>query len=151
MEEVVNRAKELIDKIPYITIASVTPEGEPWNSPVFAAHDENYNFIWNSSVDSQHSKNIQNSGKVFIVIYDSTKEGEGFGIYIEADAKEIEDDKLDNAIKVFYEKKGRQPENKSEFMSPSTRRMYMAVPKKVWINNYDKNKLPRDWREEINL
>jgi len=38
--------KEIIAKILYITIASVTKEGLPWNTPVYSAHDRQLNFYW---------------------------------------------------------------------------------------------------------
>jgi hypothetical protein len=46
MKDLSRRAKEIIAKIEYVTIASVTNEGLPWNSPVFTAYDEGYNFYW---------------------------------------------------------------------------------------------------------
>jgi general stress protein 26 len=72
MIDLSERAKEIISKILYITIATVTPEGKPWNSPVYSAFDEDYNFYWNSWKENQHSKNIERNNDIFIVIYDST-------------------------------------------------------------------------------
>ncbi len=152
MENLEEKAKEIIEKIPYITIASITPEGKPWNSPVYAVPDDKYNFIWNSSAESQHSKNIRANGNIFIVIYDSTVlEGAGCGIYIEAEAKELGGQELEDAIKVFYAKKNKTPVPTSEFLAPSLRRMYMAVPKKISINRFEKGRVPPDWKEEIKL
>lgn len=152
MENFVEIAKNIIEKIPYITIASITPDGKPWNSPVFAVPDDQYNFIWNSSTESQHSKNISANKNVFIVIYDSkVLVGDGKGVYIEAEAKEITDTvELQRAVEVFWSKKNKIPDQ-SEFVAPSLRRMYIAVPKKVSINMYDKSRTPPDWKEEINL
>jgi hypothetical protein len=39
------RARAVIKKISYITIATVSDDGMPWNAPVFAAYDENTIFI----------------------------------------------------------------------------------------------------------
>ncbi len=44
----------------------------PWNSPVYSAFDKDYNFYWASWKENQHSKNIKENEKVFVVIYDST-------------------------------------------------------------------------------
>jgi nitroimidazol reductase NimA-like FMN-containing flavoprotein (pyridoxamine 5'-phosphate oxidase superfamily) len=153
MNEQIEKAKKLIGEIPYITIASITPDGNPWNSPVFAVPDEKYNFIWNSSMESQHSKNISANGNIFIVIYNSTvHEGQGFGVYIEAEAKEINNEKeRENAVKIFYKKINKTPPAKTEFSEPSVRRMYIAMPKKVWVNQYQKGRIPPDWKEEIKL
>jgi hypothetical protein len=46
MKDLSRRAKEIIEKIQYATIASVTEHGMPWNSPVFTAYDKNFNFYW---------------------------------------------------------------------------------------------------------
>ena len=145
------KAKAVIEKIPFITVASVTAEGKPWNSPLFAVHDDQYNFIWNSSVDALHSKNIAANHHVFIVIYDSSPDSDSQGVYIEAEAKELMGTELEQAIKVFYEKKNKPASPKEEFMAPSLRRMYMAKPTRVWINTYEKGRMPPDGKEEISL
>lgn len=80
-------AKEVIEKIEYINLATVTPEGMPWNSPVYTAYDKDYNFYWASDQENIHSKNIINNQNVFAVIYDSTAPaGTGFGIYLKGTA-----------------------------------------------------------------
>lgn len=37
-EELVRAVKEIIEKIWYITIATVCEDGKPWNTPVYAAY-----------------------------------------------------------------------------------------------------------------
>src|SRR5690348_8698929 len=86
MEEI-TRAKQIIEKILYITLATVDNDGQPWNSPVYSAYDSEYNFYWASDRNGQHSRNIAENNKVFVVIYDSTvPEGTGEGVYIQAKA-----------------------------------------------------------------
>src|SRR3989344_4621199 len=89
-----NKAKDIISKILYITIATSSKDGTPWNSPVYSAYDEDYNFFWASDQNGQHSKNIKENDQVFIVIYDSTvPEGTGEGVYIQAKAHALTDEK----------------------------------------------------------
>ncbi len=38
------KVKEIIEKVEYMNIASITPEGKPWNSPVYISYDGNLNF-----------------------------------------------------------------------------------------------------------
>ena len=84
--------KSLIAKIPYITIATVSEDGMPHNTPVFTACDDKYNFYWGTYLNSQKSKNIRHNKNVFLVIYNSTDlPGEGFGVYIKATAEELTD------------------------------------------------------------
>jgi Pyridoxamine 5'-phosphate oxidase len=67
----------------YITIATADSNGQPWNTPLYAAYDEHYNFYWASWTESVHSRNIRQNPAVFLVVYDSTvPEGTGEGIYI---------------------------------------------------------------------
>ena len=71
---------KIINDILYATIATADKNGQPWNSPVYSAFDEDLNFYWTSAKDSQHSQNIRENPKRFIVIYDSTVvEGQGEG------------------------------------------------------------------------
>lgn len=51
------RAKKIIATIKYITIASVDENVMPWNAPVFAAYDADYNFYWGTSSTSQKAQN----------------------------------------------------------------------------------------------
>ncbi|HSX28617.1 MAG TPA: pyridoxamine 5'-phosphate oxidase family protein [Candidatus Saccharimonadales bacterium] len=83
-------AQAILNKINYATLATTDVDGNPWNSPVYCAYDKGYNVYWGSHAESQHSKNIRASGKVFIVVYDSTAEpGQGEGVYIQAQVVEL--------------------------------------------------------------
>src|ERR1051325_2353833 len=100
------RAKEIIEQILYITIATASKVGTPWNSPVYSAFDEDYNFYWISDQNGQHSKNIDENDKVFIVIYDSTvPESTGEGVYIQAKARRLEyPEDIENGLKYLLER-----------------------------------------------
>lgn len=151
----VKKARKIIEKILYITIATVSKDGRPWNSPVYSAFDDNYNFYWASWKENQHSKNIRENSNVFIVIYDSTvAEETGEGVYIQAKAYELEDEKqIKHALSYLdgrINKKGRH--KVSQFTENMPRRIYKAVPEKVWINGEgDINGEYVDKRAEINL
>jgi nitroimidazol reductase NimA-like FMN-containing flavoprotein (pyridoxamine 5'-phosphate oxidase superfamily) len=148
------RAKEIIKRIQYVTIASVTEDGMPWNSPVFAAYDENYNFYWGTHKDSQKAKNVRSTPNVFLVIYDSTiGAGMGEGVYIKAKAHEISDpEEVKNAFKLL---KDRHEVTFWDFAAVENNgpiRLYKAIPQQVWMNdNGQKNGHYVDIRTEINL
>ena len=131
-----NRAKEIISKIIYITIASVSKEGQPWNTPVYSAFDEQYNFFWASWKEDEHSKNIRDNSQVFIVIYDSTvPEGTGRGVYVKAKAFELSDSReIKHALNYLYKRKNKTSRKVEEFLGEHPRRVYKAVPEKFWIN-----------------
>ncbi len=137
MKDLQKRAKEIISKILYINIATSDKNGDPWNSPVYSAFDENYNFYWISWTENQHSKNIKENNKAFITIYDSrVSEGKGEGIYILAKAQEINDKKeIEHALKYLDGRVGVVGRHSFARLSGSMpRRVYKAVPKKVWMN-----------------
>ena len=134
------RAREIIEKIPYITIASVSHDGEPWNAPVFAAYDKNFNFYWGTYRDSQKSKNIKTNKNIFLVIFDSTiAPGSGEGVYIKAQAEELTDPKeIAFAHQLLWDRHI-VPFWKLEQVQGNTHiRLYKAVPEKVWMNAGDK-------------
>lgn len=141
MDALSKRAKEIINKILYITIATVSKEGLPWNSPVYSAFDENFNFYWNSWTENQHSQNISNNNDIFLVIYDSTvAEGTGEGVYIKAKAYILtEGQEIERALALLQKRKNK-PSSKlrsaQEFLGENPRRVYKAIPEKFWMNTY---------------
>ena len=156
-QQYVERAKRIINKLLYITIATSSKDGIPWNSPVYSAFDEDYNFFWASDQNGQHSKNIAENNKVFIVIYDSTvPEGTGEGVYIQAKAYKLEEPKdIEHGLKYLdgrVNKKKDQKTRIAEFQGDNPRRVYKAVPEKVWVNDDgDINGKYIDIRIEVNL
>lgn len=153
-EELEKAAREIIEQILYITIATAGEDGKPWNTPVYAAYDEKYTFYWSSSPEAQHSKNITRSGNAFMMIYDSTQaEGTGLGVYIQAHASEVhEESEIIHALKYCYGRKHKSPKSVADFVGPSPRRIYKAVPQRVWVNTYEKvDDYPIDKRVEIKL
>lgn len=155
-KQLIKKAKEIISKILYITIATVTEDGKPWNSPVYSAYDEHYNFYWVSWKDNQHSKNIAENEDVFLVIYDSrVPEGTGEGVYVQAKAHElIDQQEIEKALSLLYARKNQDPKKRKaeEFLGDYPRRVYKAIPEKVWINASKRiNGNYIDKRVEINL
>ncbi len=147
------RAAEIIKQIRYATLATVTPEGDPWNSPVAHEYDENLNIYWVSDKEGQHSKNAALNKKVFIVIFDSTvTEGEGRGVYIQASVNQVVDP--EEILKVRRIKKGSHFEQSPDkFLGNSIRYMYRAEPEKIWINDTEitDGVFIRDYRVELDI
>lgn len=79
--ELIEKAKKVIKEVLYATVATVTAEGQPWNSPVYTSYDEHYNFYWVSWKENDHSQNVRANGRAYLVIFDSTvPAGSGFGV-----------------------------------------------------------------------
>lgn len=154
MKDLNERAKEIIENIRYITIATSSKDGQPWNSPVYSAFDEKYTFFWVSDQNAQHSRNIKENENVFITIYDSTvPEGTGEGVYIRAKAFEIHDEKEAIYGLSYLDKRvGKNHQEAQQFLGDKPRRTYKAIPEKMWINgdsNINGNYV--DIRTEVNL
>ncbi|TAH32554.1 pyridoxamine 5'-phosphate oxidase family protein [Candidatus Saccharibacteria bacterium] len=127
--------------------------GKPWNSPVARVYDDELNIYWFSDKSNQHSQNIRENEDVFIVIYDSTAPwGESEGVYIEAKAYELTDP--DEITKVRRIKKGPDYNGSpDEFSGEAIRRVYKAVPQRVWMNDagVKDDVFVRDYRVELSL
>ncbi len=135
------QAYKIIKDNIYLSVATSSTNNKPWNTPVYAAYDENLNFYWYSTINSVHSNNIKENKNVFIVIYNSTTpEGSGVGLYIEANAYEISD--LTNAKKGrFYiqNRKNCIPDDGSHFIKESPLRVYKAEILNLWLNDAKKD------------
>lgn len=131
-----DKVKEITDKIIYATLSTVDGNGQPWNTPVWSLHDDKYTYYWCSWTESQHSKNVRENGKVFIVIYDSTVwEGTGEGVYIKANASEVNDPDEIQSILSMASKVKRSDKKVEEFQGDYPRRWYKAVPENIWLND----------------
>ena len=152
--EYVERAKQIINQIIYITIATVDKDAQPWNTPVYSAFDERYTFYWISSPESQHSQNIATNHRAFLSIYDSTvAEGTAEGVYIQAEASELADaSEIEHALKLLASRKNKTPKAVELFLNNAPRRVYKAVTQKAWINTDTViDGLHIDGRAEISL
>ena len=146
MNNYVEEAKKIISDNKYMVIA--TTDGlQPWISPVFMAYDERYNFYWASERDTRHSKLIEKNNQIALVMFDPMQpEGTGRGVYIEAKAQELNDlAEIKKAIPLMYDRKNKPHKLAEEFSGEGRRRIYKAVPTKVWV------KLAKEARTEIQL
>lgn len=137
MDKKINSAIKIIKKIEYLNIASITPEGMPWNTPVYTAFDKNLNFYWLSWKKNQHSINVRNNPNVFVTIYNSTvPTGIGVGLYFKGRAYEITNPKeMIIALTVVYKRSKHKMRDIIEFLSHFPRRVYKFTPTKTWIND----------------
>src|SRR5262249_29696618 len=152
-----NRARAIVQKLLYVTIATVSAEGEPCNSPVYSAYDNDANFYWTSSPQAEHSRNIEENGKVFLAIYDSSvPEGTGEGVYIQAIAAplkapaEIEEAKLSLARRVNKQLGPRD----DHLLKTAIQRIYRATPRRAWVNGFEvdeEGRYLRDIRVEVRV
>jgi uncharacterized protein YhbP (UPF0306 family) len=136
MEDYAKEAKDIISNNIYMAVATATQSGEPWISPVFFAYDDQYNLYWVSDKNSRHSNLIRKNSRVAIVVFDSkAPEGEGDGVYFEAEAVELNDPQEAGEGMSILAARVTQDELKIKEVSAVTGegawRIYKAVPKKI--------------------
>ena len=95
-------ARDLIDSVQYMTLATSDESGRPWASPVWFAHEDHRRFLWVSRPEARHSRNIAARPEAGIVIFDSTVPmGTGQAVYVEATVGLLEGDEEERGIEVF--------------------------------------------------
>ncbi|MGH2869164.1 MAG: pyridoxamine 5'-phosphate oxidase family protein, partial [Solirubrobacteraceae bacterium] len=88
-----------------MTLGTADPDGTPWVSPVWYAHENHREFLWVSRPEAQHSRNIATRPQVAIVIFNSTvSPATGQAVYLEATAEPIPDPQRASAIATFSAK-----------------------------------------------
>lgn len=119
-----------------MTIATADASGKPWISPVFFVHDQLFTLYWVSFTEALHSVNIRSRPQVAISILGRPPDHEGDGVYIDAEAVELNNvDEVERAIQVLHT---RQQESKFMVNSPADVlgdagwRIYRAIPKEIY-------------------
>ncbi|MDB5179021.1 MAG: pyridoxamine 5-phosphate oxidase-like protein FMN-binding protein [Patescibacteria group bacterium] len=146
------KAIGILRRIQYATLATVSADGQPWNSPVRVVVDDELNLYWFSDKENQHSRNVRANGLVFIVVYDSTvPEGEGAGVYVRARVSELADPGQIRLARRL--KKGQAAGDPARFMGEAVRRVYRARPLQIWTNGteWKDGRFVRDYRVELSV
>ena len=128
-------ARTTLAQISNAALATVCPDGRPWNSPVFIAFD-GYAFYWASLLDSVHSRNIAVNPDVFLVVFDSIRDdATGHGVYVRAQARELRDaSSVTAALQALARRRQEATRPAADFMAPHRHRVYEAVPEAFWTN-----------------
>jgi general stress protein 26 len=146
------RAAEVLRTIRYATVATADSRAQPWNSPVYSAHDDDLNIYWVSDRQNKHSQNVRDNPRVFIVIYNSTvPPGQGEGVYFTATASELTDpDEIEAARTIVDDG---DSDSTEEYSGDGVCRIYRAAPERAWINAVEERDgvIIRDYRLEIPL
>lgn len=125
----------LLTEVPYVTLATVCPDTTPWNTPVWAYFDAELNLYWASWPRNQHSRNIALNPRIFVVVYKSNaQEGEGFGMYLEMAARKLTRPAEIAAARQVYTTDFGENLNHEPFAAGCPRRLYKAVPQRIWHN-----------------
>jgi hypothetical protein len=128
---------DLIEASRYLVLATADAAGRPWSSPVYFAHIGFTEFLWVSSPDVTHSRNIAVRPEVGIVIFNSQVPiGAGQGVYMSAAAQLLEDGETAQGIEAFSRRSVAHGglEWTSEDVRPGAGlRLYRATADSHWI------------------
>jgi uncharacterized pyridoxamine 5'-phosphate oxidase family protein len=125
-----------LERIANASVATVSPDGRPWNSPLYVAFDANLTFYWSSHNDAAHSRNITTNPDVFLVVFDSTMADQsGQALYIRATARELNDEtSIAVALDCLARRKNEPSKAPGDFIGRQPRRVYQAVPDEIGTN-----------------
>lgn len=154
MQDRINRAKELLATVRHAAMATVNEDGSPHNSPYFFMYDEPLEHLyWGSHIESQHTKNIERTGQIFVVLYDGNVGG---GLYFEArNAHQVSAAELDEAVRVHNLARvrfGKTPPVIRKYYEQGGQRMFKADIVYMWVNLRDlgpQGEHLRDYRREV--
>ena len=152
-EEIAYRVNNVLERIQHATVATVSADGRPWNTPVFFAR-RGFSLYWSSRRDAQHSINIEHNGHAFIVVFDSSRDdASGAGVYIEAVVVELTNDRdCRNALEMLYRRRGEPVPSLQSFTVGSVHAIYHAQPRRVWSNVlHTAGEIPWDERVELDV
>jgi nitroimidazol reductase NimA-like FMN-containing flavoprotein (pyridoxamine 5'-phosphate oxidase superfamily) len=121
----------------FMVLATADVHGTPWANPVWFATDDHRRFLWVSSPETRHSRNIEARPEIAVVIYDSrTTPAERQAVYVEAVAHQVSADELADAIEIFSRasvEHGLSAWDRDDVTEPRPFRMYQAIATQHWI------------------
>lgn len=101
-EQRTEQARQIIDANQYMVLGTADIAGQPWASPVWFAHHDYREFVWVSSPEARHSRNIAERPRLGIVIFDSrVRIGTGQGVYLSGEAAVASGAEVDRLLDVF--------------------------------------------------
>ncbi len=146
------KARAVIERNKYMTIATSSNDGKPWVAPVFYAYDGQFNFYFVSATDSMHVENIKQNPQVALEIFDSRQPiGSVDQVQITGVAKVVEKAKVNEVVELYHDrlfKMSGLPVTKNysagDYSEPSEFRIFVVTVVKAYTNGPDR-------RVEINL
>lgn len=144
-EELRTIARGIIDSNRFMTLATADEEGMPWASPVWYAPSRNRDFLWVSSPQTRHSRNLAIRPHLAIVIFDSHEAGGWKAVYMSAVADELDGVDLDEGIEIFTrrsEAQGLRAWTGEDVRPPARHRLYRATASEHFVLDPHDQRLP---------
>jgi nitroimidazol reductase NimA-like FMN-containing flavoprotein (pyridoxamine 5'-phosphate oxidase superfamily) len=124
-------AREIVAGTRYMVLATADAHGRPWATPVWYAKEDGTRFLWVSSPDARHSRNIAARPEIAVVIFDSqVTVGDASALYVAAVAREVADAEIGESIALFARvsaAQGLSVWGRQNVVAPAKHRLYEAV------------------------
>lgn len=135
-------AKDIIESNRYMVLGTADEAGVPWVTPVWYAHSGYRRFMWVSSPDRRHSRNVRARPAVSMVIFDSrVAVGSARAVYMSARAEELSGTELERDVASFDT--ACQTEGLTrrwaveDVLAPAQYRLYQATVSQHWVLDPD--------------
>lgn len=153
MTDFSDMARAVIESNRYMVLGTADEDGVPWVTPVWFAHSDHRRFIWVSSPERRHSRNVRARPEVSIVIFDSrVAVGSALAVYMSARATELSGAELEHDAAVFDTAGQAQGLTRrwtaEDMLAPAPYRLYRATVSQHWV--LDPDSAPDD-RAEVTL
>jgi nitroimidazol reductase NimA-like FMN-containing flavoprotein (pyridoxamine 5'-phosphate oxidase superfamily) len=153
MTDFSDMARDVIESNRYMVLGTADEAGVPWVTPVWYAHADCRRFLWVSSPDRRHSRNVRARPEVSIVIFDSrVAVGSARAVYMAGVAAELSGQDLDTGAELFASATRAQGLTREwtldDMRAPAPYRLYRAIVSQHWV--LDPNSSPDD-RAEVAL
>jgi nitroimidazol reductase NimA-like FMN-containing flavoprotein (pyridoxamine 5'-phosphate oxidase superfamily) len=153
MTDFSDMARDIIASNRYMVLGTADEAGVPWVTPVWYAQSDYRRFIWVSSPDRRHSRNVRARPEVSIAIFNSqVAVGSARAVYMSARAEELSGAELERDIAVFDTATQAQRLTRrwalEDMLAPAPYRLYRATVSQHWVLDPDSS--PDD-RAEVTL
>ena len=134
--ELIGHARELLTANHYLTLATVSAGGQPWVTPVYFSWAEEWEFLWVSALDAEHSRNLAERPAVALTVFDSTVPAyHGQAVYAVGEGRAVPSDELDDRLAHYPgpARRGGRVFSREELTGDSPWRLYQAAATELWV------------------
>jgi nitroimidazol reductase NimA-like FMN-containing flavoprotein (pyridoxamine 5'-phosphate oxidase superfamily) len=142
MTDFSDMARGIIASTRYTVLGTADEDGVPWVTPVWFAQSDHRRFIWVSSPERRHSRNVRARPEVSIVIFDSqVAVGSARAVYMSARAEELSGAELQRDVAFFDTASEAQGLTRrwalEDLLAPAPYRLYRATASQHWVLDPD--------------
>jgi hypothetical protein len=129
--------REVFRRNMFCVIATASPTGDPWLSPVFFNYSPEYRLVWESAHEALHSQSIRINPRIAIFIKDTTTKAPGTDVYMEAIAQEVPAERLSQALSTWetgpHGHSDRSPRELKDYDASKPLRLYEAQIQHLFV------------------